>query len=247
METKIVLADEKESELAGQGRAIVAEAATYAIVRDDPHRDQALAFGRRVKAMRSMVGELFDDPIDQAFKLHRSLTGRRNALDNPLKEAEQSVKRGVGTYEDAKRAVVEAQRRAEEAARRAEVERLEAIRRAEIAAAQKAAEDKRLAEAAMLEAAGRKAEAEAVIAAPVHVVVAPIVQPIIPDRTPAYQAPKGVATTVRWKARIVNADIIPREWLIPNETAINAHVRAQGERHGIPGVEAYSEASASLR
>lgn len=246
-ETKIVLAEEKETELASQGRAIVLEAATYAIVKDDSHRDAALTFGQRVKRMRRMVGDLYDDPIDQAYKLHKSLCGRRNALDGPLAEAETAIKRGIGTYEANKQAEIEAKRRAEEAEARRKAEELERERQCQIEADRKVAEDKRLAQAAALEAAGKPKEADAVLAAPIYVVAPPIAPPPIVDRTPRYQAPEAVSTRMNWQFRIVNANLIPRDWLSPNEKAIGAYVRTMKDKAVIPGVEIYSEASASLR
>ena len=246
-ETRIVLADDKESELSKQGAAIIVEAATYAMVRDDPHRDAAMGFGQRVKRMRDMVSDLYDNPIDLAHKTHKSLCGRRKALDGPLEEAETAVKRGIGTYEANKRAATEAKRLAEEAEARRKADELEAVRQREIAQSRKVAEDRRLADAAALEAAGKKREADAVLAAPIFVPAPPPVPPVAYQQTPAYKAPEGMSTRVNWKARIVNVDLIPREWMIPNESAIGAHVRSRHEAHGIPGVEAYTEASASLR
>lgn len=247
METRIVIADEKESQIAEQGRGFIAEAKAFAIVRDDEHRDAALAFNRRVKTMRGLVGELYDEPIDKAHKLHKMLCEKRNALDGPLADADKAVRRSLGTYEDNKRAVIEAARRAEEAKQREEVARLERERQAEINRLRKIAEDKRLAEAAALEAAGKKAQAEALVAAPVYVVVPSVAPPPIVNRTPIYEAPKGTSTRVNWKHRIIDVDLIPREWMIPNDVKIGAHVRANHESHGIPGVDAYSEANAIQR
>lgn len=247
MRTEIILADERESELAAQGSALAKRAASFAIVRDDTHRDEALADVRSIKSARTRIAEFLDGPIEQAHKLHKSLCGRRNALDGPLADAEKAINRGIGTYEANKRAAIEATRRAEEAKQREEAARLERERQAEIARQRKIAEDKRLAEAAALEAAGKKEQAEALVAAPVFVVVPPVAPPPIVNRTPVYEAPKGTSTRVNWKHRIIDVDLIPREWLIPNDVTIGAHVRAHHEKHGIPGIEAYSEASASLR
>ena len=247
METRITLADEKETELAARGQAIIADAATFVMIKDDAHRNMALAFSLRLKRMRQIVSDLFDDPIDRAYKLHRSLCNRRNVLDSPLADADRTIKNGIGTYEANKRAEIEARRRAEEAEARRKAEEAEGTRQREIAAIRKAAEDTRLADAAALEAAGKSKEAEALIAAPVHVVIPPVAPPAPVFRTPAYKAPEAVATRVNWKARVVNAALIPREWLIPNEMAIGAYARAQKDKAVIPGVEFYAEASASLR
>jgi len=246
METKIVLAEEREAALATERSAIVAEAAIYAIVRDDSVRDLALAFGQRVKRMRGMVAELFDDPISQAHKTHKMLCGRRKMLDDPLDQAETTVKRGIGNYEAEKRAAIERQRQAEIAEARRVAEEAERLRQQQITAMRKTEEDKRLAEATALEAAGRKAEAEAALNRPVVIVPPPRVD-AAPTLTKAYVPPEGASTRTNWKFDIVDESLIPRTFLTPDLTKIGAHVRANKEVSSIPGVLAFAEQTASLR
>ena len=246
METTIVLPESKESELAQTGSAIVTESKTYLAIRDNDHRDLALAFCKRVKTMRGMVGELFDDPISQAHKLHKSLCSRRNVLDGPLEEAEKSVNRGIGGYETKKRAEIEAKRQAELVEARKIAEAAERERQAQIAEARRIEEEKRLAQALALEAQGKSAQAAQVIAAPVIIKPPPpVAMPVA--ATPRYEAPSATTVRQNWKSRIVDATLIPREWLIPDEQAIGAYARSMKEKASIPGVEFYSEASASLR
>jgi hypothetical protein len=54
----------------------------------------------------------------------------------------------------------------------------------------------------------------------------------------------GIRARVNWKFRIVNANKIPREYLMPDEVKIGAAVRAAKQAgEVIPGIEAYSEDS----
>lgn len=246
METTIKLPDDKETELARQTSSVVEASQAYAVIRDDVLRDGATAFAMRVHQLRLVVGTLFDDPIAQAHKLHKMLCGRRNNLDAPLADAEMVVRRAIGTYEANKRADIEAKRLREEAEARRLAADAERERARQIDEARKA-EDRRLEEAAALEAAGRGAEAESLLAAPLPeppatTAVAP---PIV--RTPAYKPPAAVSTRLNWKFRIVDAKQIPRDFLIPDEKAIGAFVRAKKDQASIPGVEIYSEAMANVR
>ena len=246
MKAEIQLADEKESALVVQGKELTARAASFAVVRDDAHRDDAIAFGQQIKTMRGMVAELFDDPIAQAHKLHKSLCGRKNALDDPLRSAEETTKRGVGAYEAEKRAEIERKRQAELAEQRRVTEEAERERQRIIAEQRRAEEDKRLAEAAALEAAGKKAEADAALRRPVVVVPPPPPPPPAPPVTRAYVPPEGASTRVNWKFTITDEKMIPREFLTPDLVAIGTYVRAKKEAANIPGVQAYPESKASF-
>lgn len=247
MRTEIVLADEKESELVTLGGSVVAKAQEYAIIRDDPHREEARKHGDQIKRMRGLVADLFDEPTAQAHKLHKSLTTRRKTLDGPLEDAETAIKRGIGTYEANKQAAIEAQRRAAEAEARRMAQEAEAARQREIDKARKEAEDKRLAQAQALSDAGKAAEADAVMAAPVYVAPPPppVPAPIVPP-TPAYKAPLGMTVRKYWKFRVTVAELVPREWCCPDEKIIGEHVRMNEGRTSIPGIEVYADTKAVL-
>lgn len=246
MKTEIELHEDQETSLATQGGAIVAEATTFAVIRDDDHGILATEFAGKVKRLRSMVDALFGAPIEQAHKLHKLLCGRRNALDNPLESAEKAVKKSIGAYEDQKRRAIEAQRQIELQEARRVAEAAERERQKQIEWQRKAEEDRRLADAQALADRGKHDAAEAVLNAPIHVPPPPpVVAP--PIATAAYKAPAGTSVRYNWKHRIIDADAIPREWLIPDEKRIGEYVRAMKDKSSIPGVEAYSEASASMR
>ena len=246
MKAEIELAEDKETSLLQQGSALTSQAATFAVVKSDVHRDEAMAFGQQIKRMRGMVADLFDDPIAQAHKLHKSLCGRKNVLDEPLKSAEETTKRGIGTYEANKRAGIERQRQAELAEQLRVAAEAERARQKIIAEQRRIEEEKRLAEAMALEAAGRKAEAEKVIANPVVIVPPPRVEPPPMPVTPAYVAPEGSSTRTNWKFTVVDESLIPREFLTPDLVKIGAHVRTHKDKTNVPGIQHYPDQKASF-
>jgi hypothetical protein len=50
---------------------------------------------------------------------------------------------------------------------------------------------------------------------------------------------KGETLKKSWAFRIINTDLLPRNYLMPNEKAIQGVVNSLGDKHNIPGVEVY--------
>ena len=65
----------------------------------------------------------------------------------------------------------------------------------------------------------------------------------IESREVKTKAPKleGIHFRTYWKFVIVNAEKLPREFLKPDEVAINSHISKLKENAKIPGVRIYSE------
>ncbi len=57
--------------------------------------------------------------------------------------------------------------------------------------------------------------------------------------------PQGVRTTTTWQFEIVDASKIPREFLVPDAAAIQAHVAANKANSSIPGVRAFPNTGVS--
>lgn len=220
--TEIEAGKPDTTELETQGDLIVTQAREMII--DSAETWTAGAeFLRLVKTRQDRVGEVYDPIVKRWHQGHKDTLAEKAGHLVPFNEAGAVVRKKMTDYKAEERR----QREAEEARLRAE--------------AQKQAEEERLAEAERLEAEGRKAQADAVLEAPI--VAAPVVLPT--------QAPKteGVSTRQVWKFRITDAAMIPRQWLIPDEKAIGAVVRAQGAGAigTIPGVEVYSEDSVAVK
>ena len=125
---------------------------------------------------------------------------------------------------------------------RKEQERLAAEARLAEAKAEQlrlAAEEKRregeLAEAARMESRAEQQEAKADTAvAQARTVPTPYVPPANTKLT-------GIATRENWSFRVTDASKLPREYLVPNETAIRNVVRGLKGATNIPGVEVFRD------
>ena len=91
-----------------------------------------------------------------------------------------------------------------------------------------------LAEAAAAEAAGDKEEAAAIISAPTYVPA------VILEKTVPKMAGGPVYRTIT-KFRIVDVNLIPRVYMVPDEVKIGGVVRALKRATDIPGIEVYEE------
>lgn len=172
---------------------------------------------KKIKAFRSKITERFAEPKRKAHEAHKAITAmEKGFLDGPA-EAERivSTKMNQWRIEEDRKARLEEQRILEER--------------------RKAAEAERKAQADALRKDGDKVAAREVLKAPI-VVEAPVVQPVIPKV-------EGLTTRKTWKYRIVDASLIPREYMAIDETKISGVVRAFKGDTKIPGVEVYEETS----
>lgn len=171
------------------------------------------SFCVNLKALEKEVDAAYDEHIKAAHAAHKSLVAKKASYGQPIIEARNIAKGKLIAWDaaEAQRCAVEEARLRDEARKRAEDEAL--------AKAERAAEF------------GDDKTADAIISAPV--VVAPVVMP---------EAPKSqTVLQTRWKFRITNAALIPREYLVPDEKAIGGVVRSTKGAVAIPGIEAYSE------
>lgn len=137
-----------------------------------------------------------------------------------LKEAERAIKQAmIGWQAEVARVAKEAQDRIDEAARlKAEAEKAELEAKA-VKMVQAGQVDK---------AADLVAKAEAIEPEPVQLAVA---QPKV----------VGISTREIWKFRITDINLLPREFMLPDEKALGALARQNKGLVPIPGVEFYSE------
>ena len=171
---------------------------------------------KSIKTLRAKIADTFDDIIKAAHLAHKKAIEKKKMHDDPLNAAERLVKKEMERFDTE-----------QERIRKAEEDRLQKI-------AQKEAEDRRLEEALAAEKAGRKEEAAAIIETPVT--IAPVV---IAKVTPKMEG--GPVYRTIWKFRIMNAALIPREYLMPDEVKIGGIVRSMKSAVSIPGIEAYEE------
>ncbi len=181
----------------------------------------------------------------------KELTETRMSLTRPIEESKKKIialfKKPLDYLIEAeglvKKAMVGWQTKQEEL-RRMEEERLAAIQRKEAEKLRQQAEkeaaraeslktDKAKANAAA-KAEELKAQAEATVA------IAPVVESKVEEIS-------GISTRKNWKFKIIDANQIPREYMIPDEKYIGQIVRVSKGQKAIPGIEIYSEDVISSR
>jgi uncharacterized membrane protein YqiK len=183
-----------------------------------------------VKAIKAKYKELDDTrksltaPIEESKKKIIALF--KSPLDF-LKRAEEAVKKAMVSWQTEQEKI----RRAEEARlaeiQRKEAEKLQAQAAREAARAESLKTDKAKAAA---KAQAEKLEAEAVAVTS----ITPVVESSIEEVA-------GISTRKIWKFKVINADDIPREYMIPDEKFIGQIVRASKGKKQIAGIEIYSE------
>ena len=166
--------------------------------------------------LEKAIDASFDPIIEAQHAAWKLALAKKAEHYVPLKEAETVVKDKMTDYQ----ILAEKRLKEEEARRRGE--------------AMRAVEQDRIDRANALIDQGRPEEALELLDAPVE---AP---PIIMPET---SAPKiaGIVTRNVWRWRIVDEKLLPREYLIPDETRIGKMVRASEGKIEIPGVEVYQE------
>ena len=177
-----------------------------------------------IKGLMDKVKEMLDPIVDKAYKAHKEATAQRNKYLDPLKQAETKLKGAILSYNAR---LEDERRKAEEAANKKLAEEAEAKKKKLLAQAEEA--DEWTAETLKEQAAEIK---------PNQVIV-----------EGQFQKQEGLSIRKAWKARIIDINLVPRDYLIiePNMSALNGHARVNKNLIPIAGVEFYEESSASIR
>jgi hypothetical protein len=196
-----------------KGLNAVTQANSITIDSNDSY-SAADAFCVSLKELEKEVAATFKDPKDKAWAAHKAVVAAENKHLEPIEQARRIIKQKLDGW-----------RRKMEDERRKEEDRLRLD-------AKKRAEDEALRIATSAHAMGNREEADTILAEPIAVETI-----VLPKFTPKTN------TTFRtvWKFRIVNADLIPQEYLCVDEMKIGAVVRATKGAVTIPGVVNYSE------
>ncbi len=219
------LENQEVEQVAQKASLLVQNAMTIKVI-DATTQHQASQALLAITNLRREVADTFRPMKEAAFRAHRTICEQEKKHDQPLADAERAVKTQIGTF------VAEQQRlarEAEEAARKTAMEAAQRESRAE-------AERQAIEDAVALEAIGDTEGAQAVLdhpaPAPVRY-VAPA--PIAPQ---VAQVP-GVVTREDWDFRITDESLIPREYLLVNESALRALGKNTKGKAKVAGVEFY--------
>ena len=164
------------------------------------------------KRLEKEIKKTFDPIVSKALETHREAVAQRKKHLDPVIAIQGIIdsKAIAWRYEEKNRQENERRAKEEEAKRNEE--------------------DLRLAEAAHFEKQGNKEAAQAVLEAPI---VAPAVAMPEPPRV------TGFSVTKSWTYEIQTPDLLPREFLMPDERKIGGVVRALQDNANIPGVRVF--------
>lgn len=197
------------------------------------------------------IDKIFDEPIAKAYELHRSLTGTRNKIKEPIDKAVKALSMKISTFLTAQEMERKREQERLDAARRAaEAEERERLRR-EAAEAKKAAAEaaKTGDQAAAQEMAAKAAELEMEAETVVHVpeIVQPAVEKTIRMDTGTVSGKRDIEVTVtdmaaflRWVAESGRIELVKVE---------TAKVKALAKtiKQDIPGVKVTEIVVAAFR
>jgi len=172
---------------------------------------------KAIKAAQKKVVDHFGGMKEAAHKAWKTITAQESDTLKPLADAEAVLKRSMLTYQTE-----------QEAIRQAEQRRLQA----EADARARAEQDRLLKLAESRKTEAKREEYREAAAA----VIAPVVQ--VASTTPVIA---GQSIRKTWRARVVNQALVPREWLVVNEKALDAFARSTSGAVQIAGVEMYQE------
>jgi hypothetical protein len=237
---------------------LIPQGSIITVSNDDEYR----AEGRKLVEIKNRIKDLENQrtsivkPINDGVKRINDLF---KAGTSRLQFIHDTIEKPMKVYY---RAQEEKRRVAEEAARK-EQERIEREKREAAAAEQKRLEDIRkekerleqesqqasnpfaaFATSKKLEEA-TQAEAETVDAITTTLREAATVQ--VPVDYVAKPFAAGTSVRHNWKCRIVNAALIPRELMQPNETLLGQIARTQKENASVPGCEFYDDITIGAR
>lgn len=191
-------------------------------IRTPQDRADVSGFLKAVKVASAEVHARMDSAVETAHTAHKAAVALRKSFLGPLEEAERLAKIKAGKWDRDQAEAEKARVEIEQAKANAETERerQRLLKRADTVKTPELAETLR-------------EQAEAIVA------------PVVQIATPAKVA--GESARVTWKARVVDVSLVPREYMIVNETALQAMARATNGAIRVPGVEFYAESSLAVR
>jgi len=209
-----------ELELKQELTPVVQQAASLR-VNNPENYSFAAEYLKAVKAAQKKVVDFFKPMKDAANKAHKEITGKEASAMIPLKEAEDTIKRKMLDYATEQERI-----------------RQEAQRKLQAAADLKARQER---EALEKKAASMKTEEKRQqYAEQAAAVVSPVVE--VATITPEI---KGQSIKKTWRCKVIDASLVPREWMLVNESALNAFARSTKGSVKVAGCEMVEESSLS--
>lgn len=219
----------ERTEIENEVNPVLAAAQSLMVV-DDLSFIQAMALGTacavRIKAVEKRLGPA----KKKTYEAYQEVMKLMKSFIDPLDAAKKLLSGRAYSWQ-----------KAEEDRKRKEAEEVRRLAEEEAAKKRKAEEDARLELAERLAKNGMQEQAEEVLAAPVVVEVAEVAAP----------APKmtvqGTSTRENWTFEIMDASLLPREFLTPDTVKIGRMVKMLKGETLIAGVRVYDAGTVAFR
>lgn len=210
---------EQVAELQAAVAVIVAEADSVVVV-DEPSYLGAMEYGSKIAKAETLIDNVLRPEATRRHAYHKIITDLIKKLGDPLAKAKSDIGKRARDWQ------------------RIEREKREAAARAEEDRKRKLIEEERIRQAESLAARGKAALADAVLEKPVEV-----------ERVQTVEVAKSdsASTRSKWTFEIVDAEAIPREYLMVDEKKIRGVVNAMKNATNIPGVRVWDEGTTAFK
>lgn len=221
---------EDEDDLKLQALEVASQVKALSIVKAEEY---ALAGNElvRLRQMRKQAQERVDRIKKPAYETYKAALQLEKDVMAPYDEAEAYLDSGMARY------------RAREREERLRLEAEENRRRREEAEAEAKRKAKELAEqdAKVAEAQGHPEVAEQIRQQPLPLAPVRVQNVVLPRDVPKVKGIVERAPVWKWRVKPGEEHLVPREFLMLNEVAINSAVRTQKSLTNIPGIEVWDE------
>ncbi len=193
------------------------------IVKDTASKLQAQSVIKELTKIANNIKAFFKEPKNKAYDTWKTLCNQEKQYLDKVESLRKQIQDEVLRYEQEEQARLEKERARlqAEAEARAQAEREALLKKAE--------------------QAKREETKQAYLAQ------AQAVQPVIVDVKVESQNADGISYREVWKARVVEVNLLPREYMIPNEKLLDNIAKSTKGSLKIPGVEFYSEKVMAVR
>jgi len=223
----IMVAERKEIEI--EVNPVVAAAQALQVV-DSVTYIQAMELGKACSLKIKIVEKKLGPSKQKTWDAYQEVMKLMKSFIDPLTSAKDDLAKRGYTWQ-----------KAEEDRKRKELEELRRKVLAEAEEKRKIEEISRLALADRLEKEGMKEQAAEVLDAPINVTVAEVVAP-----TPAAKV-EGTSAQEIWKGEVVDASLIPRDYLTPDLVKLNQVTKMLKGETRIPGWRAFDAGRMKFR
>lgn len=188
---------------------------------DDVNRATLILKG--IKGLKEKIESTFNPIIEKAHQTHKEALGKRDLYLKPVQDIEKKIKNNILVYTNK---VIAEQRERERIANEALA---------------KVAEEQKQNLLAKAKESTNKWESETLKEK------AQEIKPITVYVQERVVESDGLGFRKNWKARIIDFDLIPREYLIANEALLNKEAKRSEKESHIPGVEFYNDMNVNVR